>query len=441
MRILAIVLSFFLIKNSYSNELIDLINKAEKNSPSLASAKFNKDAAYENIAIAQSKLLPQVGASGSYLRSNQTREQTSSLRTSIDNYRNSSQVTQIYFRQALIRPREYYGLSVADLQSQYGIAELANSYVDLWQRVLLAWLDVNVTHAIKVAYGKALVSQENAVKQAEKSFKNGVSTKDVWLEAESQYLWTKASFDDSDLALKSKLRILGLLVGDPSVKPTERALNKIDQLKFPYESYEKYIQRALEVNPEIATATIVESIRKKQVDQAKSDHAPTVDLVASRSRSTNESINLIGSKVNSDSIGVQITIPIFSSGGVSATVRQAVASYYAAESERKSVEHKIITQIEGDWILQEGGVEKLKAHREMVRSYSESLRAIEIAKKNGIKSWSDVASSQTNLVKRQVDYYSVLLSVYRSQIKLLSTLPVSDDAWSLWLNEIDALTK
>lgn len=424
-----------------ASDLKAAIEAAEKRDPTLGAALAGRDASAENVALTRAKLLPLVSATGSYQKTNQNRTQDSLLGPISQDYRVNATNSQIYIKQALIRPRDWFGLSIGYLQANYGVYELAGAYSNLWQKVANAWFDVLAANAVRDSYEKSLDGAQRAYKQADAAFKAGSGTKDAALEAKSQLEWFQANLTEAELSFKSKLRVLQLLTGDSKMTLSAKTLPNLERIAFPEKNYENLYGKAFETSPEILMARAAEEIRRLQISQAKSDHAPTVDLIGSYAKTQNDNVNLIGSTVKSAMVGVQVNIPLFSGGGINAGVRQAQAYYLAAQAETQATALKLQTQIDADWAAQAGYVNKLRAAKEMVLAAEDTLKASKMGLKAGVKSWADVAVAQNNVVRRQVDYINLMLTGLKTQLRLLGNLPIADDSWVAWVNQVDSLSK
>src|SRR5690606_11238638 len=109
------------------------------------------------------------------------------------------------------------------------------------------------------------------------------------------------------------------------------------------ENEEQWVTTALEQNLRVISARLATDIAKQDVRVARSGHLPNIDLVASRSDSDFNGDQLgrntsgmttarspADSSSLADSIGVQVTLPLYSGGATSSRVRQRVYLHRAA---------------------------------------------------------------------------------------------------------------
>ncbi len=423
---------------AHAMDLKSAIIAAEKVDPSLAKAFSEKMAGEENIAMSRARYLPQLSAQGTYQRVDQDVERLQRTgATSGDNYRVKATNSQINLRQALFRPRDWLGMQVGELQAQVATYEHASAYGVLWQKVTTAWLDAIAAQELLDTYREAEKAIEFASEQAKKAFKSGVGTKQAVAEAEAQLAFAKSNTIDAKLTLDSKLRALRVITGERDLNLKGRTLPNYSRITFPIKRHDEFLAKALDSSPELLASKTAEQIRRVQVKQAYADHSPTIDLISSYGKSSNDNVNLINTKVESTAIGVQISIPLFSSGYTQAAARQAAATANAAEAERLAIEQKITNQVDADWATQEGFQDKVKAALLLANAAKDQVKATQLGLKAGVTSWADVGSANITWSRRHADYIGAAVTGIKTQLRLLGTLPIADDFWVNWIDQLN----
>ncbi len=112
-----------------------------------------------------------------------------------------------------------------------------------------------------------------------------------------------------------------------------------------------WLDLAGEHSPELQAARLAVEVARAQVDQAGSGHSPTLDLVASKGlarQGPSASLN-VGSQARTESIGVQLSVPVFSGGAVSARSREALAQLGKSEAELDSLRARLRQDVAGHW--------------------------------------------------------------------------------------------
>lgn len=432
-KYLVVVLSLIGIGNVCASDLEKAIIAAEQRDPSFISAQANKDAAAENIAIARSRLLPQVSVQGAYSRVQQdisqinTAGQTSNRQQSVNSLNSSLSI-----RQGLYRPRDWIGYSIGELQSEFGIHKSIAAQSDLWLRVVSSWVDVLAGNENFKAQQQAVESTRYAAEQAAKRYKAGDGTKDARMEAAAQHELAKAQLIEVEETLKARKLTYRLLTGE-EVNLNNKYFPKYQNIKLVF-NLDNLIAKVMNANPEILSLKAAEQINLKRLEQASADHRPTVDLVSSFTKAESDTVNTLGSKYTTRSVGVQVVIPIFSGGGLDATERQQAAIYRAASADREATEIRIQNQIITDWASYKSGYDRITANQALVNGATEQKRAYQMGLKSGIKTWADVAQADISLARRQTDYINYSANLIKIQARLLSNLPTLDEDWARWIN-------
>jgi outer membrane protein TolC len=152
-------------------------------------------------------------------------------------------------------------------------------------------------------------------------------------------------------------------------------------------------------NPELASLRFQVEMARQEVEKQRAGHHPTLDLVAARQYGANESNVSINSKYNTDYVGIQMTIPIFSGGGVSAAVRQAEANLdkarFQLEASRKRL--GVETQKYFQGVLQ--GIEKIKAFEASLHAAEQSL----VSNRKGFQAGTRTVLDILNAAQRLAD--------------------------------------
>ncbi|MEX2496127.1 MAG: TolC family outer membrane protein, partial [Woeseia sp.] len=106
-----------------------------------------------------------------------------------------------------------------------------------------------------------------------------------------------------------------------------------------------WIKLAMEQNLDLLASRLDEQIARDEIAFRRTGHYPTVDLVASRSGSESESERSFNngpfltadSSRDGDTIGIEVTVPIFSGGRTSSAVREAVYLHRASREQLQRV--------------------------------------------------------------------------------------------------------
>ncbi len=215
----------------------------------------------------------------------------------------------------------------------------------------------------------------------------------------------------------------------------------LDRLPAVLPNEEDALRRVLDTNPELLASRAAESVAERRLSQASADHLPTLDFVGARTHAQNDSTNTLGTRYRNQQFGLQLQVPIYAGGGVSALERQAAAQYAAAGADRNALEQKLRIQISSDFELLKGLRERLRSSQELLAAARETKRGAELSLRGGLRTWGDVHSAEQTIARRTSDMINLATAVLKVQARVLSLLPVTDPAWTQWTGQVMAAVR
>jgi outer membrane protein len=176
-----------------------------------------------------------------------------------------------------------------------------------------------------------------------------------------------------------------------------------------------WVKTALENNLEIQARLAAYDAAHKQVGLERSGHLPTVDVVG-RQRKT-ESTPAFTTDGTHNSVGVELTVPIFQGGIISSRTAQARHSREAArqnlEGSRRNIRRQTRTAYSG--VI--SGIKRVEALKQAVVASQSALDAKTTGFEAGINTNLDVLDAQRDLFRTKRDYaqarYTYILDLLR----------------------------
>jgi outer membrane protein len=441
-------------------DLLEVYRRALQNDPIIREADANRLASRESKPQALASLLPQIEASGSYSKSeeefsrtqlqrlNENDPQLVPVTITTDSDSDGYQFA-IQLRQTLFRWDQWATLKRADAQVAQAEADYQAAHQDLIQRTAERYFNVLAAQDTVDAAQAALEAFARQLEQAEKRFEVGLIAITDVQESRAAHDQAVANLIQAKRNLATAQELLRELTGEPF----DKLAAPVDDipLKTPDpENEEQWVNTALEQNLRIVSARLATDIAKQDVRIARSGHLPAIDLVARHAdqdyEGTQLSRSIAGPGVEvpadqsmlSDSIGIQITVPIYSGGATSSRVRQRVYLHRAARErlERVARETERATRDAYLGVLSE--ISRVRALRQALESSRTALQATEAGFEVGTRTTVDVLDARRRLFDAQTNYarsrYDYILNVL--QLRLATgTLGVGD------LEEINALLK
>jgi len=410
--------------------LAEVLALALQSDPQLREADANRLAAHESKPLARSVMLPQInlGYERDWEEQDGTSRQFAATRF-IDVPFTSSADTDflsLQLQQSVFRWEQWVALRQADSTIAQAEADYQTAEQGLLQRVAQRYFDVlsardslDATIATKEAVARQL-------EQAETRFEVGlIAITDV---REAQAAYDTAAADE--IAAKRVLGTSKELLREITGEYFDELLAPGDDLPLvPPEpqNVDEWVTSSLQQNSTVISSRLAVDIAGQNIDIRRAGHYPTVDLQVGRREfgGTIDTTTLdpvlgqqdstIPNDLTDDLITLQVNVPIYSGGGTSARVRQAVFQERAAKDrlDRTMRETERLTRDSYAGVLSE--MSRVGALKKALESSETALEATEAGFEVGTRTTVDVLIARQNLARARTVYlksrYDYLLNV------------------------------
>ena len=334
-----------LASQSPSLDLVQAYERMLLNDPQVLSARAARDAGRDSGNIARAALLPQ--ASINYLRNrtNQTEyydSTTAAGRQSIEDSfygrRAGLTIEQTLFDYSAISTYRMGKTQAeyAEVQYRLQLQQQAVALIDAYLNALLARDSLDLARHQLRAYQDMLRGNERMMAQGE-------GTRIDILETRSQVSATQSELVGYENDLADRLRELSALLGQPVHAGELLAIDQQAMLApLPDGELERLLADSREQNPEVQAARLAVRYNDLTVEREKGQFMPRVSLYAAHERIVSDTANNRGRDYKTNTIGLQVTIPLFSGGSSYYSTRQA---YNRLEQVRYELEHTASTTI------------------------------------------------------------------------------------------------
>jgi outer membrane protein TolC len=392
---------------------------AIKFDPALRASRFNQDATSENIAIARSRLLPQISLQGASNQLTQTTTQDSPGNSSVSRSFSGPSVNhQFAIRQGLLRPKDIASLNFSKLQAQYSQVKYESDLSDLWMRVFNNWIELVGTAQLVEAYEQPLSKLLDTAKQENAKLIQGDGTKDAVSEAEAQYQFSKALHLQALQTLYSKQRAFEMLTHLDSNSLLLQRLSLNPKPTFSLDDRDQIWLNFKNKSFEVKFSRLQEMIQSQRVLMAKADNLPTLDVLATWSLGKNDATSTQGFQYKNNQLGIQYSVPIYAGGSISAAERQAALNLEASIADGEAVANRLEGEFHtlwGAWIGQsarvEGGYKLLESSKLQVRAVTQSYI-------HGVKTILDLANAELALSRRTADQINSVMELIKFTVRL-----------------------
>jgi outer membrane protein len=417
-----------------AEDLLAIFERALQNDPVVKQAEAKKLSAGEikNQSLAQ--LFPTVNATGGsgreWLHNKKAGVQTFRGPTNQEywNHTFNLNLTQPLFHWDYWVQLKQSDNQVAQAEATYQ-AELQNLIVrttEAYFNVLSAQDNLSFTVAEKAAIAKQL-------EQAKARFDVGIIPITDVYEAQAAFDQTNANELEAANSLDNQKEALREIIGE-----SEGLINPLGEtlpLKKPEpNNLSKWDEIAEVNNLSIVAAFNQMEAARKDIDIQRSGHLPKLDLVGSYGVSDNNSA--FGFRGDTQSIGVQLNVPLFEGGAVNSRTRQASYDYVAAKENLTAVKRSVKRQVNNTYRSVLTNISRIEALKTTVASATNSLEAAEAGFEVGIRTMVDVLGEQRNLYRAKRDLSRARYDYLVNTIKLKQT---TSDLTQVDLEQINRL--
>ena len=404
-KVFALVTSVFVVSalpvsmQAQMHEVEDLINVyrlALEADPRLRGQGFEVEALREQRREDLARLLPSVSLSGDVSRTRRDQIQ-SGLTGDDESTRDFTRTSyRIGLRQPLYNAPARYRLRAGDSEVDRGLAELEAERQVLMARVAEAYLNALGAQSAVELSRRELAAIDANRERVEALYEQRMAALTDLEEIRARRDRAHANVIRAEGDLVVALERLAEITNTPHERLAP--LNAGGSLPvLDTERGEIWVERAMVDNPEIRAASQRVESSEIQIRAARAQHHPNLDLVASYSYLDDLDGTPFGRKLEDLAVGVELQIPLYSGGGISAGVRGA---RYLRERDRESLE-EVRRRVRADvrtayQALSIGRIE-IRALEQAVRSSERGLEAVETGLEVGLRTVVDVLDAQRDL--------------------------------------------
>jgi protease secretion system outer membrane protein len=389
---------------------------ALQHDPQYRMSFYDNEGGKEFAKIGLSNLLPQLSASYGASRNIVDQTTHSGGKDFLTTPRYISRSAAVQVRQTLFNLDAYARYRQGQAQTKEAAARFEFSTADVIVRVVSAYADVLYARDQL----KLTEAQRNAFTEQmhvnERLFEKGEGTKTDMLEIQARLDLAEAQVIEGRDAIKAAMETLEGVVGMPVDNLNELSEN-FRVLPLEPASFEDWRTVAMESNPELKSARATVEVQQQEVRKAQAGHAPRLDFIASYSNADADSISTYTQSTVNRAVGIQLNIPLYSGGQVSAVARQAVATRERARSDLDARTNKVLVELRKSHSVVLSSVVKVEALEKAVASGNLLVKATEQSIKGGVRINLDLLNAQQQLVTSQRDLaqarYSYLLGLVR----------------------------
>jgi len=430
---LMLVAGLFLTLPLYAEplNLSSAYQKAVEYDAQIRAAKADHSTSKEEIAKARAEFRPRVNMSALKGRDETKSIQPTQYGPYYQNQFYNSRTYDLSVRQPLFNMSSY-----ADYRQAKAVVAKSDAMLQKEQFGLI----VRITEA----YCNALFSEDNLdfsrvhikasleqLQQTKRRYEKGLGTITEINEAQADYEFALAEGVDIVNGLDFSRRELSRLTGVYSEQLSKLVPEKMVLARPEPDNVDSWIELAHSDNRDVAAAKQEIQIAKSEVEKQRASRYPTIDLVLDRNYSESGTNYTINQTYGTNSISLQMNVPIYSGGYVSASVRQAQAKRLKAQEQLSWQERGVESDIRKYYNGVITAIAQIKAYDQAVKSHDIALTGTKKGFEMGQRSNVDVLNAQQKLIESKRN-----LSKARYQY-ILNLLQLKDSAGALSASDVD----
>ncbi|OIN92354.1 MAG: channel protein TolC [Comamonadaceae bacterium CG1_02_60_18] len=408
-------------------DLLQVFDAALQQDATLLAAKATAMGERERLPLAKSPMLPSLSANVSRNLNQLESKSTNILgQEQVSHLGYPSSNTSLTLRQALYRPQLTAQYDQAQAQVDAAEATFAQETQNLAVRVSGAYFEAMLTHeqlALVLAQRIAYTTQLDA---ARKALAGGSGTRTDIDEAQARLDMNTAQEIEARQNIAYTLQQVQALMSQPLDK-----LATLDVPRFTLENpqpdlLQHWVTRAEQSSPQLLALQARVTVARKDIEKARAGHYPTLDAVAQWTQSESENVTNTSSRYTNNSIGLQLSIPLYSGGYVNASVRQALAELERAEQTLEAGRRDLGLRVHKEFRGVTENIPKIKALEQALVSAEQLVRSNQKSFQAGSRTLLDILNAQQQRTLVQRDLAQARYVYLLAKIRLLALVGGAD---------------
>ena len=417
--------------HAWADNLNEIYTLAKKNDPTVLNAAATKDSTVEAINSTRASLLPQINLNGDVGRgvgNTVTLQQAGSGTTTGNTWDASIKLTQTLYDRS-----SWIDLTSAEKNARKADATYAAAQQDLMIRTATAYFDV-----LKAKDNLAFVQAEKAsvgrqLEQTKQRFDVGLSAITDVQNAQADYDSVLADEVTAQNNLVNSYEGLREITGQ---EPSHLAV--LDTKRFsaskPSMTITQLLDEAKNKNLDLLAARISQDIARDKISKQSAGHLPTLSLESGYTQSgkSNSSDPTRDNHLDNATIGLKLSVPIYSGGETTSLTKQAQFDYVAASQSLESTYRTMVKNVRAYYNNINASIGSINAYKQAVVSAKSSLEATEAGFEVGTRTIVDVLNATRSLYQANENLsdarYTYILNVLqlREAVGNLSEADIRD---------------
>ena len=416
-------------------DLLESYQAALRGNADLLAARAAAEAGREAQAIARAQLLPNASFNFSQYR-NDLSTRTPVSGGVVDNQqRYTSRSGALMLRQPLYRPAAWAGYRRSESMVAQAEATLAQAEQDTGLKVAQAYFDLLLAREGQLQLQTQSQVIGTQLQAAQRALQAGQGIRTDVDDAQARLDLTLAKQVIARDNVAQAVQELQALIHQPFERIRPVHVDSLNLAVPQPDSLEHWWQLGAQRSPTIAALSAEVLNLQADIDRLSAGHQPTLDAVLQRSVTDRDSIYNPNATYHNTQIGLSLNIPIYAGGGISAQVRQAIASREEAQQKLEAEQRRLRNEVRKAFQAVRQGVQKIQALEQAERSAQQALISSERGLAAGSRSRLDILNAQQQLSQSVLELARERLAYLMAQVQLQALTGGLDEAQIQQVNQ------
>ncbi|MFA6228982.1 MAG: TolC family outer membrane protein [Rhodanobacter sp.] len=397
---------------SHGEDLLDAYRDARANDPVLSQADATRLATGEGVPQARALLLPQISAGLTLSQTNGGNSGTIQDPNNPGQFISTSQFGHTRTRsidgtlsQTIFDFSKYANLKAAHSTANAQDATYEAALQNLYVRVTAAYFTV-LNDEDQLTFAKA---NEDAYKrqydQADQQYKVGLSAITNVYQAKAYYENAKTQSIAAQNTLDNDKEALRVITGTP-VGDLKKLRDDLPMDPPAPADPQTWVKQAVQDNPTLLAQKDNVEAAEHNITAARSGHLPTISANVSYGKNASwyQNSGLSTSSRPSTTIGLTLSVPIFSGGATQSRVRQSIYQRDAATDAMELQRRQVVQDTLNYYRSVIAGISQVESGKASVESGQKALEATRAGFEVGTQTFTDVLLAIQTLTQSESTY-------------------------------------
>ncbi|GAB1232636.1 TolC family outer membrane protein [Ferrigenium sp. UT4] len=430
---LLLLLPFSLAAPAAATDLLAIYRAAQDEDALFAAARAEHRAGQEKIKQGRALLLPSLTFATNTTFNDITTDNASPF-ISGGNKRYNTHGYGFNLVQPLFREQNWAAYNQAELQTAIADTNFRLSRQDLILRVAQTYFDVLIAQDTVQLTGAQKSAIAEQLEQAKRNFEVGSATITDTYEAQARYdlILAQELVAANDLEVKRRAlqQMLNTAVGELD------ALGAHFDLRPPVpEQQQAWIDIAHQNSLPVELAQAAFELAEREVERSRGGHLPTLDIVAGHTKNVQTGGNFGAITVTSNTVGLQLNMPLFEGGATQSKWREAEANREKARQELENARRTAELQTRQAYLGVATGMAQVRALQQAMKSNQSLLEASKLGQEVGVRTNLDVLNAQQQVFATRRDLLQAQYTYLLSHLRLKAAAGNLQEADLEWVNQ------